>query len=277
MMPGPRKQQGLFLAMQIIFHCCLNSGSSWTISCTKNLARELRTVRYATTTDRRQVLLQSVASLFATSSSLLVGSPAAIAVAASTADAKEEENENAQLFTRRGGTTDANNNNDNALFAYQFQPPPGATLTGKPLKTHLDEVNFKVHIPGREPATSSLQFGITVDPVRIDSLRDFGTPEEVAAKVVLAEVNRDGVFDVTLMKDPERLEMDNGDGGTLYYQLNYLSVGKRGKKRFLARFAIANQKLYALTAQCKEEDYQEAETGVQEAMQRAVESFVVLQ
>ena len=150
---------------------------------------------------------------------------------------------------------------NNSRFAYQFQPPNGAIQTGKPLKTHLDEVNFKV------PETS-IQFGITVDPVRINSLREFGTPEEVAAKVVLAEVNRDGVTDVTLVLDPQQFTSQ----GVLYYELNYLSVGKRGLKHFVARFAIAQQKLYTMTAQCKEEDYNE----VKSRLQSAVESFSVL-
>lgn len=140
---------------------------------------------------------------------------------------------------------------------YTFQPPSNFEPGNKPLKTHLDEINFK------SQSTSGYQFGITVDPVRIDSLRQFGTPEEVAAKVVLAEVNRDGVFDVTLMKDP--VEVDNS------YVLNYLSEGKRGKKRFVTKFCIQSQKLYALTAQCKEENYPELE----KEMMAAVESFRV--
>lgn len=78
-------------------------------------------------------------------------------------------------------------------------------------------------------------------------------PEEVAAKVVLAEVNRDGVFDVTLMEDPLVVESSNN---TLFYELNYLSVGKRGQKRFVTRFAIKDRNLYALTIQCKQDEYE---------------------
>lgn len=149
-------------------------------------------------------------------------------------------------------------------LAYQFQPPTefGTVPNNKPLKTHLDEVNFI------SPNRKGYQFGITVDPVRIGSLEDFGTPEEVAAKVVLSEVNRDGVFDVTLMEDPLVVNGNNNKA----YQLNYLSVGKRGRKRYVARFAIVKQKLYALTAQCLEEDYGD----LQKALLKAVDSFQVL-
>lgn len=147
-------------------------------------------------------------------------------------------------------------------LAYQFQPPRefGTAPTNKPLKTHLDEVNFI------SPNRKGYQFGITVDPVRIDSLQSFGTPEEVAAKVVLSEVNRDGVFDVTLMEDP--LVVNNNKA----YQLNYLSVGKRGRKRYVSRFAIVHKKLYALTAQCLEEDYGD----LKKELLTAVDSFLVL-
>ena len=105
-----------------------------------------------------------------------------------------------------------------------------------------------------------------MDPVRIESLRQFGTPEEVAAKVVLAEVNRDGVFDVTLMEDP----VAGPDAS--YYQLNYQSKGKRGNKRFVAKFFIQKQMLYALTAQCKEDNY----ATLSKEMLQAAESFRVL-
>lgn len=146
---------------------------------------------------------------------------------------------------------------------YTFAPPPGCdTPSQKPLKTHLDEVTFK-------NSDTGVQFGITVDPLRIATLRDFGTPEQVAAKVVTAEVNRDGVFDVQLMEDP--VAGGGDDAATEYYQLNYRSNGKRGVKRFVAKFYVEKQKLYALTAQCKEENYESVKGDVL----RAVDSFEV--
>lgn len=161
------------------------------------------------------------------------------------------------------------------LFRYAFKPPNGfAGPSQKPLKTHLDEVNFVSNsVPG-------YQFGITVDPVRIDSLSEFGTAEQAAAKVVLAEVNRDGIFNVKLVEDPFSSTLKSTSASTaavatpplLFYQLNYTSSGKRGDKRFIAKFFVENQKLFALTAQCKEEDF----AAVQHGMKKAVDSFRVL-
>jgi len=179
-------------------------------------------------------------------------------------------------------------------FSYVFDPPPGMAPGNKPLKTHLDEVNF---FPAENDGNNDdqprrrrgYQYGITVDPVRIPSLTDFGTPEEAAAKVVLAEVNRDGITNVKLMEDPKAGRaplptLDNADSNgddasssslsssSMFYQLNYLSQGSRGDKRFVTKFYIVNQKLFALTAQCKEADYD----ALEREMLTAVDSFRVI-
>mmetsp|Transcript_27989 Transcript_27989/g.43511 ORF Transcript_27989/g.43511 Transcript_27989/m.43511 type:complete len:228 (-) Transcript_27989:145-828(-) len=144
-------------------------------------------------------------------------------------------------------------------FGYLFRPPDGFKKGNKPLKTHLDEINF-----GKE-GERGYTFGITVDPVRIESLKGFGTPAEVAARVVAAEVVRDGVFDVTLVKDATE------EGDTGYYAIDYVSSGKRGVKHFVTRIYILNQMLYVLTAQCKEEEFKDRE----KEMLEAVRSFKV--
>lgn len=156
-------------------------------------------------------------------------------------------------------------------FRYEIQIP--SNMNGpiqKPLKTHFDEVNFKsTTVPGYE-------IGITADPVRIDSLIDFGTPEEVAAKVVLAEVNRDGVLEVKLSEDPisgtAPLNDDTTTTVATYYQLNYVSNGKRGRKRYIAKFYIQNHMLLALTAQCKDDTYE----SIRQDLNDAVSSFRVV-
>ena len=159
-------------------------------------------------------------------------------------------------------------------FRYEIRIP--SNMNGpnqKPLKTHFDEVNFK------STTSPGYEIGITVDPVRIDSLIDFGTPEEIAAKVVLAEVNRDGVFDVQLLEDPisGTVQLNDDDttttASTTYYQLNYLSNGKRGRKIYVAKFYIQNHMLLALTVQCKEASYN---GSIRHDMMEAVQSFRVV-
>mmetsp|Transcript_22091 Transcript_22091/g.28581 ORF Transcript_22091/g.28581 Transcript_22091/m.28581 type:complete len:320 (-) Transcript_22091:45-1004(-) len=199
---------------------------------------------------RRQALAQIITSSFFLATAITL-SPQKVNAAQDEEEGVQQQQQKPQLYTKK---TDK--------FSYQFQPPPNFDSgNNKPLKTHLDEINFK--------SNNGYQFGITVDPVRIQSLEQFGTPEQVAAKVVLAEVNRDGVFDVTLMKDPYS---SSSSSSSSYYQLNYLSKGKRGDKRFVTKFYIQNQFLFALTAQCKEADYADLESE----MMQAVDSFQIL-
>ena len=98
----------------------------------------------------------------------------------------------------------------------------------------------------------------------------FGTPEEVAARVVTAEVNRDGIFEVTLLEDPYRTKPE--DGNAEAYILKYLSVGKRGRKVLTNKIVVSpNNLLYVLTAQCKEDDFPLQEKEIK----RTVDSFQI--
>ena len=98
----------------------------------------------------------------------------------------------------------------------------------------------------------------------------FGTPEEVAARVVTAEVNRDGIFEVKLLEDP--YETKPSDGNPQAYILKYLSTGKRGNKILTNKIVVApNNLLYVLTAQCKEDDFAAQEKEIL----RTVESFQI--
>ena len=137
---------------------------------------------------------------------------------------------------------------DKFQFGYTVTPPPTFVSSNKPLKTHLDEINFS------PPDVRGYTLGITVDPVRISSIREFGSPEEVAARVVTAEVNRDGVFEVTLAKDPR----EDTSGGVGCYDIEYISDGKRGKKRYVTRIYIKDGFLYVLTVQSKEDEFDKA-------------------
>ena len=82
--------------------------------------------------------------------------------------------------------------------------------------------------------------------------------------MVTAEVNRDGVFEVTLTQDPYETE----DGA---YLLEYVSVGKRGNKHIVNKIFIAKNRLYVLTAQVKEADFE----AQKEELKQVVATFRV--
>mmetsp|Transcript_15812 Transcript_15812/g.39293 ORF Transcript_15812/g.39293 Transcript_15812/m.39293 type:complete len:385 (+) Transcript_15812:69-1223(+) len=180
---------------------------------------------------------------------------AATANAAETnTDATAATDRNSNVYRRQLDVNNAGGSGQKTV-SYQIEFPPGMDEGSKPLKTHLDEVNFAL-------PTTSFKVGITVDPVKITSLQEFGTPEEVAARVVTAEVNRDGIFEVTLLKDPygEKDDTVSTSSGLLTYNLEYLSVGKRGNKHYMNKIGISpDQLLYVLTAQCKEDSFKDLE------------------
>ena len=85
-----------------------------------------------------------------------------------------------------------------------------------------------------------------------------------------AEVNRDGIFEVTLLEDPYRTKPE--DGNVEAYILKYLSVGKRGRKVLTNKIVVSpNNLLYVLTAQCKEDDFPLQEKEIK----RTVDSFQI--
>jgi hypothetical protein len=134
-------------------------------------------------------------------------------------------------------------------FGYTLTLPMEPSPGNKPLQTHLDEVNLST-------GTKGYSYGITVDPIRLNSLREFGTPNEVAAKIVMAELKRDGIMDVTMGRDPTE---DSATGG---YDVEYISDGKRGKKHIYTRTIVSGGKLYVLTVQCKQDDWEQVENDV---------------
>lgn len=87
--------------------------------------------------------------------------------------------------------------------------------------------------------------------IRLKNLREFGTPEEVGAKIVMAELKRDGVLDVTMASDPSE---DVGSGA---YDVEYIADGTRGKKHYITRTVVKDGKLFVLTAQVKEGDLED--------------------
>ncbi|CAN0152634.1 unnamed protein product, partial [Discosporangium mesarthrocarpum] len=76
--------------------------------------------------------------------------------------------------------------------SFQLSYPTGFVGFSKPLKTHKEEVNFK------SEDTKGYEVGVVVDPVKLESLEKFGTPEEVGARVLKVEQGKDGTLETKL-------------------------------------------------------------------------------
>lgn len=147
-------------------------------------------------------------------------------------------------------------------FLYSLSYPSGWNPTQKPVKTHLSEALLNSPRKG-------VSLGVTVDPVKIDSLEAFGTPEEVADRVLTVEEGRDGVLDVQLRS----LAADAGKPS--YYTIEYFVESTRGKKVYLCKYCIAQKRLYVLQTQAKVVDYDDAASDVQQQLRAIVASFRV--
>ena len=111
--------------------------------------------------------------------------------------------------------------------------------------------------------------GLTVDPVKIDSLEQFGTLATVTDRVLTVEEGRDGVTDVKL-----RGAAEERPAGTLYYAITYEVTSSRGKKVYLCRYAIARGRLFVLQLQAPADTW-DADAGVRDALGAVAASLEV--
>lgn len=127
----------------------------------------------------------------------------------------------------------------------------------KPLKTHAVEVG-----PYSSKATKGFKFGITVDPVKINDIRNFGTPQEVLDKVVGVESSKDGTLEVTKVGAREAAAATAGRPP--FYELEYVVDSTRGLNHFWSSVTIQEGKLYVMTVQAKEATLAEVEQAAKD-------------
>uniref|UniRef100_A0A0F7CYP1 PsbP domain-OEC23 like protein n=1 Tax=Masdevallia picturata TaxID=125444 RepID=A0A0F7CYP1_9ASPA len=85
--------------------------------------------------------------------------------------------------------------------------------------------------------------GVVVNPVRLSSLKEFGTPEFVAEKLIQAERRKESTNYAELITVAERLD----HGGRPLYEFEYKVDSTRGgMKRIFSAALVASKKLYLL-------------------------------
>ena len=210
---------------------------------------------------RRELLLQSVGALLA-SAPTLTKSPAAAAAAigfpgvgappATNAPAQSPPTAADAVFTgpREVGLT--------------FKYPAQWKIKRKLIKTHL----FEVLVVSDTDSSSSV--GVVCDPVRIERVVDFGTPEDIGKRVIELEKKKDGVLSAALIRT--RSLPGAGPTQPTYYICEYrVNTTRSGDMHYIAKVTIANKQLYVLTAQAKEPNWKSL-NGV---FQQMVDSFQV--
>lgn len=148
-------------------------------------------------------------------------------------------------------------------LGYEFSyPTEGWSVKKKPIKTHLSEVIVS-NTAGRASSTA----GVTVDAVKIAKIEDFGTPDDVGAKVVAVENKKDNVLSAALVSTRK-----SSSDGLTYFFIEYTVESGRGLKRYLAKATITGGNLYVFTAQAKVNDFDGIDGPVLASM---VDSFHV--
>ena len=142
--------KGIFLVL-LISHSWIGGAFGWSTERTSTSTA----VKADTGSVARRSFLSSTAA-WGTAAALLVGNPGGDAAAAAA-----EEEGSSSVYIRKQSVL-----NNKKEMSYQITIPTSMKEGSKPVKTHLDEVNFV------SDSVKRYQYGITVDPVRISSLQE---------------------------------------------------------------------------------------------------------
>lgn len=152
--------------------------------------------------------------------------------------------------------------------AYRMKYPESWEVTGKAGA----DVLFK------DPARRGVNIGVTILPVRIDSVAEYGDLQNVSEKILQAERAKDGSLSAEMMnKDSVVLP----GSGVQAYDYEYEVGTTRGTKRILSRVCIRDKTLYVVngTLSCGKVDacqFDEDDNRILQLMRQSVESFNVL-
>lgn len=116
-----------------------------------------------------------------------------------------------------------------------------------------------------------VNLGISILPVRIESVQDYGTVDEVAEKILQTENAKDGNISSTLIKS-DSLELASG---SLAYDYQYEIQTTRGTKRILSRVCIRNGELFVVNGSisCGKVGKCDIDPPLLDTMSRSVSSF----
>ncbi|GMH33073.1 hypothetical protein BSKO_00907 [Bryopsis sp. KO-2023] len=99
----------------------------------------------------------------------------------------------------------------------------------------------------RDPERKSTNVGVTVYPVTVKSLEEFGTLGNVRDKLLAAERGKDGFIDLNLREERSKV----GGEGALLYVYSYEINTTRGRKEIITAVAIQKSSLFIVNAMCK--------------------------
>ncbi|KAK9691967.1 hypothetical protein RND81_09G232300 [Saponaria officinalis] len=112
--------------------------------------------------------------------------------------------------------------------------------------------------------------GVVVNSVRISSLRDFGTPQFVADKLIQAEKRKESTKAAEVVGVAER----PGLGGLPVYEFEYVVDSTRGgMKRVFSAVFVSEKKLYILNITHSDKPDSPLDNGTRTMLEQVVHSF----
>ncbi|CAA7396755.1 unnamed protein product [Spirodela intermedia] len=116
--------------------------------------------------------------------------------------------------------------------------------------------------------------GVVVNPVRLSSLKDFGTPEFVAEKLIQAERRKESTKDAQMVTVAERV----GYRGLPVFEFEYTVDSSRGGlKRIFSAVLVDASKLYVLNITSSDKPESPLGTEARTILEKVLHSFNVLE
>ena len=113
--------------------------------------------------------------------------------------------------------------------------------------------------------------GVTVTPVRIDSLKEFGSLEDIGAKLVEAESKKQTTVPRNAYGTPKRPW--SVDTKTTFYEYEYRLITTHGNKRVYNYVGVRDRTLFIVNAQAYEIE-EEKQSEADEKTRRCIERLV---
>jgi len=153
---------------------------------------------------------------------------------------------------------------DSSGITFSYNEDLGLEVSPKLVQTHSAEVFLK------SSKIKGLSVGVTVDPVKISSVKEFATPQGLAERVVSVEKSKEGVFEANVISASE--SQTPVTQAVPAYVIEYSVDSSRGQNHYLVKTTVISSRLYVFTAQAKEDSF----PSLAKRLSEVVESFRVV-
>ncbi|XP_052153067.1 psbP domain-containing protein 2, chloroplastic [Oryza glaberrima] len=122
----------------------------------------------------------------------------------------------------------------------------------------------------QQEGKGSNNIGIVVNPVRLSTLTEFGTPQFVAERLIQAEKKKESTKSAEVISAEER----SGHDGLTVYEIEYLLDSTRGgMKRIFSAAFVASRKLYLLNIAHSDSQEKPLDSQTRNVLEQVLHSF----